>query len=133
MAEFDLNAILNSLTPDDIENLKQTAASVLGGGNIEPPKKEPEIKNNKQDPNKFDIEDLLKNIGGSNSFGMPDLSQLSAIVPILQAFNSHDERLDFINALKPLLSEERQKKADEATKLVKLMSVLPLLRERGIM
>ena len=39
MADFDLNAILNSLTPDDIENLKQTAASVLGGGNIEPPKR----------------------------------------------------------------------------------------------
>lgn len=133
MADFDLNAILNSLTPDDIENLKQTAASVLGGKNIEPPKKEPETQNNKQDPNQLNIEDLLKNIGGSNSFGMPDLSQLSAIVPILQAFNSHDERLDFINALKPLLSEERQKKADEATKLVKLMSVLPLLRERGIM
>lgn len=133
MADFDLNAILNSLTPDDIENLKQTAASVLGGKNIEPPIKENEIKNNKQDSNQFNFEDLLKNIGGSNSFGMPDLSQLSAIVPILQAFNSKDERLDFINALKPLLSEERQKKADEATKLVKLMSVLPLLRERGIM
>ena len=133
MADFDLNAILNSLTPDDIENLKQTAASVLGGGNIEPPKKEPETKHNKQEGEQFNIEDLLKNIGGSNAFGMPDLSQLSAIVPILQAFNSKDERLDFINALKPLLSEERQKKADEATKLVKLMSVLPLLRERGIM
>ena len=76
MADFDFNAILNSLTPDDIENLKQTAASVLGGGNIEPPKKEPEIKNNKQAPNQFDIEDLLKNIGGSNSFGMPDFTSL---------------------------------------------------------
>lgn len=133
MADFDLNAILNSLTPDDIENLKQTAASVLGGGNIEPPKKEPEPQNTNQGSNQLDIENLLKNIGGSNAFGMPDLSQLSAIVPILQAFNSKDERLDFIYALKPLLSEERQKKADEATKLVKLMSVLPLLRERGIM
>ncbi len=133
MADFDLNAILNSLTPDDIENLKKTAASVLGDRTFEPPKKEPETKNNKSDLNNFNIEDLLKGVGGSNSFGMPDLSQLSAIVPILQAFNSHDERLDFINALKPLLSEERQKKADEATKLVKLMSVLPLLRERGIM
>ena len=82
------------------------------------------------------FDDLLKNMGGLGNLGnlgMPDLSQLSAIVPILQAFNSQDERLDFINALKPLLSEERQKKADEATKLVKLMSVLPLLRERGIM
>ena len=134
MADFDLNAILNSLTPDDIENLKQTAASVLGGmENNKPPIQEPEIKNNRQEQNQFDFDNLLKNMGGLGNFGMPDLSQLSAIVPILQAFNSHDERLDFINALKPLLSEERQRKADEATKLVKLMSVLPLLRERGIM
>lgn len=134
MADFDLNAILNSLTPDDIENLKQTAASVLGGmENNKPPTKEPEIKQNKQEQNQFDFDNLLKSMGGLGNFGMPDLSQLSAIIPILQAFNSHDERLDFINALKPLLSEERQKKADEATKLVKLMSVLPLLRERGIM
>ena len=134
MADFDLNAILNSLTPDDIENLKQTAASVLGGmENNKPPRQEPEIKQNKQETNQLNFDDLLKNIGSLGNLGMPDLSQLSAIVPILQAFNSHDERLDFINALKPLLSEERQKKADEATKLVKLMSVLPLLRERGIM
>lgn len=134
MADFDLNAILNSLTPDDIENLKQTASSVLGGmGGSEPPKQEPEIKHNKKEQNQPQLDDLLKNLGGLGNLGMPDLSQLSAIVPILQAFNSHDERLDFINALKPLLSEERQKKADEATKLVKLMSVLPLLRERGIM
>ena len=136
MADFDLGAILNSLTPDDIENLKQTAASVLGN-NFEPSAFEQPTKgnetNNKKEANQISIDDLLKNVGGSKSFGMPDLSQLSAIVPILQAFNSKDERLDFINALKPLLSEERQKKADEATKLVKLMSVLPLLRERGIM
>lgn len=134
MADFDLGAILNSLTPDDIENLKQTAASVLGGmEDNKPPIQEPEMKNNKQEQNYFSFDDLLKNMGGSGNLGMPDLSQLSAIVPILQAFNSKDERLDFIYALKPLLSEERQKKADEATKLVKLMSVLPLLRERGIM
>lgn len=134
MADFDLGAILNSLTPDDIENLKQTAASVLGGmENNKPPIQEPKIKSTNQAQNQFNFDDLLKNMGGLSGLGMPDLSQLSAIVPILQAFNSKDERLDFIYALKPLLSEERQKKADEATKLVKLMSVLPLLRERGIM
>ena len=132
MADFDLNAILNSLTPDDIENLKQTAASVLGGMGGEKPKQENQPKS-KQEQTQFNLDDVLSNMGGLGSLGMPDLSQLSAIVPILQAFNSHDERLDFINALKPLLSKERQKKADEATKLVKLMSVLPLLRERGIM
>ena len=65
MADFDLGAILNSLTPDDIENLKQTAASVLGGmDGGEPPKKEPEIKHNKQEQNQFNFDDLLKNMGG---------------------------------------------------------------------
>jgi hypothetical protein len=54
-------------------------------------------------------------------------------VPVLQAFNQPDSRLDFINALKPLLSQEKQQRADEALKLVRLISVLPLLRERGIM
>lgn len=134
MADFDLGAILSSLTAEDIENLKQTASSVMGGvENKKEPEKEPVNTTDKQDYNQFNIEALLKNMGGLGNFGMPDLGQISAIMPILQALNSQDERLDFINALKPLLSQERQKKADEATKLVKLMSVLPLLRERGIM
>lgn len=134
MADFDLNAILNSLTPEDIENLKQTAASVLGGmGTEKPPEQESQPKQQGKEQSLPQIDELLKNLGGFGNLGMPDLSQLSAIVPILQAFNSQDERLDFINALKPLLSEERRKKADEAVKLVRLMSVLPLLRERGIM
>jgi hypothetical protein len=54
-------------------------------------------------------------------------------LPLLSQLNSRDEREDFICALKPLLSRERQKKADEAMKFIKLLSVLPLLKEKGIM
>ena len=118
MADFDIGAILNSLSPEDIENIKSVASGFMGGTEA---KKEPQAQ--KSIP---DIPDL-------SGLGMPDLSQLSALVPVLQAFNKPDERLEFINALKPLLSHERQHKADEAMKLVRLVSVLPLLRERGIM
>lgn len=134
MAEFDINSILSSLSQEDIENLKKTAADIFGGMNTEATEKdenEPERKKTSSKGNEgINPDDILKGLG---SFGMPDLSQLTALAPILQAFNSQDERLDFINALKPLLSPERQKKADEAVKLVRLLSVLPLLRERGIM
>ncbi len=138
MADFDINSILNSLSQDDIENLKKTAADILGGmgdGHKESENREHKGEENQEEKNgsqkgNFNPEDILKNMG---NLGMPDLSQLASLAPILQAFNSHDERLDFINALKPLLSEERKKKADEAMKLVRLMSVLPLLKERGIM
>lgn len=122
MADFDIGSILNSLSPEDMENIKNIASSFLGDNkpnNAQPP---PSQKTAKA-PNMPDLSGL----------GMPDLSQLSALVPIMQAFNQPDERLDFINALKPLLSEDKRQKADEAMKLVRLVSVLPLLRERGIM
>ena len=120
MADFDLGSILSSLSADDIENIKRIASGFMGGGNEEKPKLQPQQKS-------------IPEIPDLSGLGMPDLSQLSALVPVLQAFNKPDERLDFINALKPLLSQEKRQKADEAMKLVRLMSVLPLLRERGIM
>ncbi|MBO5463006.1 MAG: hypothetical protein J6A49_06805 [Clostridia bacterium] len=123
MADFDISSILNSLSAEDIENIKKAASGFLG--NMGETQEKPKEK--KQENNGMPFSDALSGLG------MPDLSQLASLAPILQAFNSHDERLDFINALKPLLSEERRHKADEAMKLVKLLSVLPLLRERGIM
>lgn len=125
MADFDISSILNSLSAEDMENIKKAASSFMGnlGETKEPPQEKPP-ENKKGGDSAGDI---------FSGLGMPDLSQLASLAPVLQAFNSHDERLDFINALKPLLSEERRHKADEAMKLVRLMSVLPLLRERGIM
>ena len=119
MADFDIGSILNSLSPEDMENIKNIASSFISTAGDNTPKKEAQ-------PQQKSIPDL-------SGLGMPDLSQLSALMPVLQAFNKPDERLEFINALKPLLSQERRQKADEAMKLVRLVSVLPLLRERGIM
>ncbi len=119
MADFDIGSLLNSLSPDDIENIKSIAADFLGNNSSESKKEPPKEQQNK-------TPDL-------SSLGLPDLSQLTAILPVLQEINKPDQRLDFINALKPLLSQGRQQRADEALKLVRLMSLLPLLRERGLM
>ncbi|MBR0535761.1 MAG: hypothetical protein IIX14_05225 [Clostridia bacterium] len=121
MADFDIGSILSSLSPEDMENIKKVAEGFMGNSG-QPQKAEPQ----KQSGNVPPFPDL-------SGLGMPDLSQLTALVPIMQAFNQPDERLEFINALKPLLSQEKRRKADEAMKLVRLASVLPLLRERGIM
>lgn len=43
--------------------------------------------------------------------------------------SSNDPRCDFLTALKPLLSTERQHKADEAIKMLQLLSVLPYLKD----
>ena len=44
-----------------------------------------------------------------------------------------DERCALIKSLKPMLSESRQKKADEALKLLKLASLVPLIKESGVL
>lgn len=122
MADFDINSILQSLSPEDMDNIKNLASEFLGNASA-PKEKEEQPK----------MEANLPDLSKLSGMGMPDLSQLTAILPILQSFNKPDSRLDFINALKPLLSESRQRKADEAMNLLRLMSVIPLLRERGML
>ena len=123
MADLDIGSILSSLSSEDINNLKNMANSILGGNveNQKPPE-EPKAQNTSSTP----FPDL-------SSLGLPDMSQFSALLPLLSAFNSHDDREDFIQALKPLLSKERQRKADESIKFIKLLSIIPLLKEKGLM
>ena len=149
MADFDINSILSSLSQEDIENLKKTAADIMGGmGNVNgkgksnsntesqsTDKTKKENDNNNNNNNNISMENILssfQNLNG-NSFGFPDMNMLSSLAPVLQAVNSKDERVEFINALRPLLSDDRRKKADEAAKIVRLLSLLPLLKERGLM
>ena len=122
MADFDINSIINSLSPEDMENIRNLASEFLGNNSTSQPT-----------PEKTAVSDNLPDLSKLSGMGMPDLSQLSAIVPVLQMFNKPDSRLEFINALKPLLSEGRRKKADEAMNLLRLISVIPMLRERGML
>ncbi len=124
MADLDIGSILSSLSSEDINNLKTMANSILGGENSKESERK-EVQNNSDNGN-FKMPDL-------SSLGLPDMSQFSNLLPLLSALNSHDEREDFICALKPLLSDERRKKADEAMKFMKLLSLIPLLKEKGIM
>lgn len=147
MADFDINSILSSLSQEDIENLKKTAADIMGGMGNPSQKNDSnaEEKNDKNNSNgnansnnnvnNISFENILSSFQNSNgnSFGFPDMNMLSSLAPVLQAVNSKDERVEFINALRPLLSDDRRKKADEAVKIVRLLSLLPLLKERGLM
>ena len=124
MADLDISSILSSLSSEDINNLKTMANSILGGEKKEEPERNEAQKN--PDNGNFKMPDL-------SSLGLPDMSQFSNLLPLLSQLNSHDEREDFICALKPLLSDERRRKADEAMKFIKLLSIIPLLKEKGIM
>lgn len=61
-----------------------------------------------------------------------DLGSIAKIAGLLGAAGKtgNDERL--LLALKPLLREENQKKVDTALRLLKLISLLPILKESGL-
>ena len=103
-----INDILSSLSDEDIENLKSAAAELFGSQPQEseapPPSGAP------------DISKLLDN------------AQMMAN-SIMGAMNRPDSRTRLIEALKPLLSEKRRRRADEAMQIIKLLDILPTLTQ----
>jgi len=48
-------------------------------------------------------------------------------------FNKENPNTNLLKSLKPLLKKERQKKVDEAVKIMKLVTLFPELKESGIL
>lgn len=108
---MDISEILSSLSPEDIEQLKGAASAIFGGQN----QKEEESK-------------------GKSSIDMPfDPSLLGSIGQMGRLMNGDDENTALIKALKPMLSEDRRRKADEALKILRLIKLLPLLKSSGLL
>ncbi len=78
-----------------------------------------------------DVSNLLSNIP---SLGSNDtLSMISRLAPLMSSINKEDDTTRLLFALRPFLSQERQKKLDEASKLIRMMKLLPLVKDFGIL
>ena len=81
----------------------------------------------------------LKNMA-DNLFGSKEQTQspskdndlLQGIGELGKMLTAEDERTALIKALRPMLGEEKQKRADEAVKILSLIRMLPLLRDSGV-
>ncbi len=105
---MDISDILSSLTPDDINKLREVAGALGVGQNTQ--KETPQNNDTTISP------DLVGLLGKLGNFSATD-----------------DERITLIRSLKPLLSEQRQQRADEAIKILRILQLLPLLRESGVL
>lgn len=109
---MDISSLLSSLSQEDIEKLKATAAQFFGEKPESSPKQE-QLQNNTLPDMPFD----------------PKL--LTGVAKFSRMMNENDERSAFLMALKPLLSENRQKKADDAVMMLKFMRIINALQENG--
>ena len=104
-------------SPEELESLMGMAQTLLGT----PPDGETPGESN----------------AGSTDSGGLNLSsnEMAALMKMLSAFKgggASDDRVRLLMALKPHLSGERRKKADQAAKMLRLVPLLPLLKESGI-
>lgn len=136
----DLSSLISSLSPEDINMLKSAASQLLGEQT--PREQEPPAPAAPVQQPKPDIGALLQSLGlnlnqpvqePKTSEPAIDPAMIAGIAKIFSQLNNvDDKRVQFIAALKPLLNSERQKKADQAIKMLKLFEILPLLKEQGL-
>ncbi len=86
-----------------------------------------------------DLMSSVKNIFSTNGENKEETGDnfidpklLGTIMSALTKTNHNNKGATLISALKPYLSGPRQHKADEAIKLLKLLSLLPILKDSGI-
>lgn len=70
-----------------------------------------------------------------SAFGTPDSAELMNLMSIVSKLNqtNDDTRTNLLSALKPHLSEPKREKVDTAIKILRLLDLLPLLKESGIL
>ncbi len=61
-----------------------------------------------------------------------DPEMLLKMLSLFESLNQPDDNERFLLALKPLLREENRPKVDSALRLMKLFSLLPLLKDSGL-
>lgn len=147
----DLNQQINQILsdPQSMQQL-QSMASALGLTSAAPPEPQtnPPQSGNSQtggpQPGGLDpsaLAGLLGSLGGGAAAPMapaapaasPELIQtVTKLAPLLSQVNREDDSTRLLRALRPLLGEARQKKLDEAIKILQMMRLLPLLKESGV-
>lgn len=104
----DLQELLSSISDEDMAKIKSVADSLMSNNTKNESKQEPSQVNN---------------------FSLPfDMGTMGKMMSLMGQMNKDDHRTRLIGDLKPLLSEERRQKADEAIKFLQLMDMLPLLK-----
>ena len=128
-----IGEILSS--PEQMQKL-QSLASMLGlGGGDQPPPPPPPQSGQGGGDGLPDLSELLHS-GGEGLFGSINpatIASLAGLISKAGKMEKEDMGVALLRALKPLLSEERSRRVDDAARILVLVRMLPLLGEAGIL
>lgn len=125
----DLNQQISQIlsNPESMQKI-QSMAAALGLGGTEQPTQEP------TPPPQPDLTSLLQtmNAPAQPALNADLLQMVGRIAPLLSQVRQEDDSTRLLRALRPLLSAPRQKKLDEAIKILQMMRLMPLLQSSGL-
>lgn len=133
-----INKILSD--PNSMQQL-QSMASALGMGSPSP-QPAPAAENTTAGVDASALSGILSALNSAppvqsqpSSLGSitPEMLQaVGKIAPLLSQASQEDDSTRLLHALRPLLSPTRQKKLDEAVKILQMMRLMPLLKDSGL-
>ncbi len=117
----DLNDKITRLLsdPNSMAKIQSMMAALGGGESPAPPEASPPPPPPVPEPN-------------LPQGGLPDLSMLTKLAPLMGAFSKEDDDTRLLQALRPYLHGEREQRLDDTMKMLRLTKLLPLLQEQGI-
>lgn len=125
MDNVNINDILSSLSNEDIEMLKGVAGSILNQSDAKSPAQQQSTTQSAPHAQ----QSLPSQLNGLN-FNSDDFAMIMKAKSIFDRMNkTSSKNADLINALKPHLSEQSRKKADQAIHILKLFDMLPYLKD----
>ncbi len=61
------------------------------------------------------------------------LGALTQLAPLMSSFSADDEVSRLFEALRPFLGEEKRRRLDQAARLMRLIKVIPLIKDSGLL
>ena len=89
-------------------------------------------EDNDNDDDKNGNRNSAKSEQSEGLFSGLDPEMLFRMLSLFEMLNQPDDNERFLLALKPLLREENRRKIDSAIRLLKLFTVLPVIKDSGI-
>ena len=134
----DLTSRINQILSDPqsmqmIQNMAQSLglnAAAEQPAMVSPPQEQPPFDMNQ-------LGNLLSQLGiGQNqpqtSLPSIDMNAMLQIQKAMQLFAGGNQNIELLRSLRPLLSEKRQKKVDDAIRIMQLIKMLPMLKDSGL-
>lgn len=124
----DLGAMISQLLadPQRMQQLRQMAASLGLGA--------PAQSSSNEAASCGGLPDLSAVLGAAPRETKPaiDPSLLLKLQSAMQSLSQPSPGVELLRALRPLLSEKRAKKVDDAVRIMQLVQLLPTLKESGL-